>query len=273
MLVVADGADAHAQGHDKGHGHGAGGNAAGVKGDGPEVRGHEHGQGEHHCIKPDEQIGQGNAQQDTQQSDDQEHAHAQGHGPDDDIVFNGGDLAGQNLQVRLRYGDDHADQEADGHDDPHLLGAGDFLTHGFAQGDHGHLGAQGKQPHAHDQQKASHQEGHHGVVGHRGHGEAQQQDDGRDGQHRGQGFPHGLAENGQDLALFPVPPAQAGLLGQQIRFLARQQTIPPSSIPFIKTIAYLSGLTGRYAISTISIYHTINPAFRQERICKKIVNL
>ena len=220
MLIVSDGTDAHAQSHDKRHGHGAGGNAAGVKGDGPEIRGHEHGQGEHHCIKPDEQVRQRDTQQDTQQGDDQENAHAQGNGPDDDIVLNSGHLAGQDLQIRLRHGDDDADEKTDAHDDPHLLGAGDLLTDGLAQGDHGHLRPQRKQAHAHDQQQTADQKRHHRVVGYRGHGEAQQQHDGRDGQHRGQRLPHGLAENRQNLPLLPVLPAQTGLLGQQIRFLA-----------------------------------------------------
>ena len=261
MLIVSDGTDAHAQSHDKRHGHGAGGNAAGVKGDGPEIRGHEHGQGEHHCIKPDEQVRQRDTQQDTQQGDDQENAHAQGNGPDDNIVLNSGHLAGQDLQIRLRHGDDDADQKADGHDDPHLFGSGDLLTYRLTQWDHGHLRTQSKQPHTHDQQQTPQQKRHHGVVGDRGNSKAQHQHNGGDGQHRGQRFLQGLAENGQHLSGRPSLAPQAILLRLYAQWLTRQISSSFSNFLLTKrerTCPYI-GQMRLASLLTISFYHEKPP--------------
>ena len=203
MLIVTDGGDAHAQGHDEGHRHGAGGDAAGIEGDGPEVRRDLGGKAEDDEVKEDQQPGEGDAEEDAQQGDDEKDADAQGHGPDDDVIGDGGHLLRPDLQVRLRHGDEHANEEAQEHDDGDLPGGGDLLAHVLAQGDHGHLGAQGEKAHAEDQQDAAHEERHHGVVGDGGQGEAEQGDDAHDGQNGDQGLPQGLAEDGEEAGWQP----------------------------------------------------------------------
>ena len=48
----------------------------------------------------------------------EEHAHADRHGDDQDQIRDGGNLFCENLQVRLRYGDDKAQDEAHENHDP-----------------------------------------------------------------------------------------------------------------------------------------------------------
>ena len=261
LPVVTHGADAHAQRHDKGYRHGAGGDAAGVEGDGPEVRGHEARQHEHDGVKPDQQIRQLDGKQNTQQGDHQKNPHAQRHGPDDDPIRDRRHLPCQHLQIRLRHGDDDADQKADGHDDPHLFGSGDLLTYRLTQWDHGHLRTQSKQPHTHDQQQTPQQKRHHGVVGDRGNSKAQHQHNGGDGQHRGQRFLQGLAENGQHLSGLPPLAPQAILLRLYAQWLTRQISSSFSNFLLTKrerTCPHI-GQMRLASLLTISFYHEKPP--------------
>ena len=233
LLVAADGADAHAQRHNERHGHGPCGDAAGVEGHRPEVRRHEHGKAEHQYVEPDQQPPQLDTQQDTQQGDDQKHADAHSHRPDNDVVLNGGHLIGQHLQIRLRHSDDNADEEADAHDDPYLLGAGDLAAHRLSQRDHGHLRPKCEKPHAADEQHTAQQKRHHGVIGYRCDGKAQRQHDQHNGQHRGQRLVHGLFEDGEKaLCLLPFFPQTC------LFFLYRSSR--QITNPFPKKMAYLS---------------------------------
>ena len=121
IAVVTDGGNTHAQCHDKRHRHGAGGHAAGIKGDGTEITGNEECQNEYDQIQRHQQVGQRHAQQHTQNGHRQEQTHTHGHSQNQRAVRNGGHQLSQHLQIRLGNGDDHAQQKAEQHNDPHVF--------------------------------------------------------------------------------------------------------------------------------------------------------
>ena len=245
LLVASHGAHAHAQCHDERHRHGSSGHASGVKSHRPEIRRHEHRQTEYDGIKPDQQPPQLDTQHDTQQGDDQEHTHAHRHGPDDHVVLNGRYLVGQHLQIRLRHGNDHADEEAHHRDDPHLLSPCDLGAYRLSQRDHGHLRPQREQSHAGDQHHAAQQERHHGVVGHRCNGEAQHQHDKHHRQYRCQRLVQRFFEYSKDV--FRLLP-----FFTQSRLLVLNSPVAQVYLPFLvlhslyQKAAHLS-VSGRHA--------------------------
>ena len=196
ILVAADGGHAHAQGHDKGHGHGTRGDAAGVEGDGQEVLRYKEGQRKHEDVEHDQHPVQGNAEQDAQHGDHQKNAHAHGHSAHQRGVGHAGHLLGQHLKIRLRHGDDDADQKADSRYNPELSGAGHGGAHPFSDGGHGGVSAQGKQADAQNHHHRADQKGQQRLGGDGRNSKAEDQHDHRNGDHGGQGFPELFPEDG-----------------------------------------------------------------------------
>ena len=96
-------------------------------------------------------------EQDAHHRDGGEDADAQRHRPDQHLVGDGGDLIGQNLQVRLRDGDDRTHQKADGDDDDDAVVFKDSGADTLAQRGHGDFGTQLEKAHADNQQDRAHQ--------------------------------------------------------------------------------------------------------------------
>ena len=188
VAVVSDGGDAHAQRHDKGYRHGAGGDAAGVKGHRQKALGHKQGKAEHQYVAAHQQVGQGDAQQHTQQGHHQKQAHAAGHREDQHIVGYGGHLLGQHLQVRLGNGDDEAQNKAQGRHHPDFFAAGHGGAHLFPHGRHTDLRAQGEEHGPHHDEGRAHQKAQQNAGRYGRHGEAQHHHDADDGQDRPEGL-------------------------------------------------------------------------------------
>ena len=180
--------DTHAQSHDEGHGDGAGGDAAGVKCHGKQgqiaVDRQHQGQGEQEHIEEHEDIGQALLENDLQNSNDQERTDAKTDGVDQQgAVHNSADLIGQNLQVRLRHGDQNTQDEADDQQQAQLALAGQAGTHMGAHGRHGQVCAQTEQTNAQNQQYGADRKGDQFNGREVEHGrQGQQIDDDRDGQ-------------------------------------------------------------------------------------------
>lgn len=75
--------------HDEGNGDGAGGHAAGIKGHGKKFLWHKGGQHKDEPVEHHQQLGQGNAQQHTQEGDHEEQPHACRHREDEGHVGDG----------------------------------------------------------------------------------------------------------------------------------------------------------------------------------------
>ena len=97
MAVGTDGGHADTQRHDEWNGDGAGGHAAGIKGHGKKFLWHKGGQHKDEPVERHQQLGQGNAQQHTQEGDHEEQPHACRHREDEGHVGDGGHLIGQYL--------------------------------------------------------------------------------------------------------------------------------------------------------------------------------
>ena len=97
MAVGTDGGHADTQRHDERNGDGAGGHAAGIKGHGKKFLWHKGGQHKDEPVEHHQQLGQGNAQQHTQEGDHEEQPHACRHREDEGHVGDGGHLIGQYL--------------------------------------------------------------------------------------------------------------------------------------------------------------------------------
>ena len=184
--VAADGAHAHAQRQDERHRHGARGHAAGVKGHGQKRPRHKLRQHKHQRIAPQQQPRHADAQQNAQKRQHQKHAHAQRYRYNQRQVRHAGHLMGQHLQIRLRYGHDHADQKGAQKHHPQLFAAGHGCAHVLADGDHGQVRAQREQSHAHHQQHRARQKRQHRARGCRHRQQAQRNHDSRDRQDRTQ---------------------------------------------------------------------------------------
>ena len=183
LFVASDGGNAHAQRHDEGHRHGAGGHAAGVKGHGQEVRVGQGGQNKHDGIEDQQQRPQGDTQQDTQHADGQEDAHAHGHREDQHGLVDARHVLGQDLQVRLGNGNDHAQNEGQHQNEPQAAGFGHLRAHQIAHLGHGQLRAQREQAHAQNQHDRAHQKGQHQSAAHGNEEETQHRHDQGDGQY------------------------------------------------------------------------------------------
>ena len=159
VAVAADRRHTHTQCHDEGHRHGAGGHAAGIKGHSKELPGHKDRQKKDDAVKQYQQPGQRDADEHSQEGKHQKQAHARRHRQDKGRVGDRGHLICQHLQVRLRDGDEKAQQEADAQNHRQLPAFGDHRAHALAHGGHAHFRAQGEEHDAqHDhgcaQQKA-----------------------------------------------------------------------------------------------------------------------
>ena len=182
VAVRTDGRDTDAQSHDEGNGHGTRGDAAGVKGYGKELLRHEGGQKEDGCIEDHQQPGERDAQQHAQEGHDEEEAHAHGHREDEGHVGDGGHLVRKHLQIRLRDGDEEAQQEACPDDEEDVLAAGEHGTDPFAHRRHAHLRAQREEHDADDDHGRTQQKAEQDARGNGGDAETEDQHDGRDGQ-------------------------------------------------------------------------------------------
>ena len=139
--------DAHAEGHDEGHRDGPGGDAAGIEGEGEEralpALDKDGRQAEQHHVEEQQDTGQVAVEQDLDDGDEQEQAHAQSHGCDEHgPVHDGAYLAGQDRKVRLRHRDEDAHHEADTEQDAQLLGFGEAFADVLPHRGHRHVGAQ-----------------------------------------------------------------------------------------------------------------------------------
>ena len=94
----------------------------------------------------------------------------------------------QNLQVRLRNSNGKAEQEADTENQRHILCSGQRRANLAADGRHGLLCAEGKQPHSNDQHHRAYQKAQQQIGAHRRDYETQQKHYDRDGQRRQRGF-------------------------------------------------------------------------------------
>ena len=93
-------------------------------------------------------------EQDLDDGDEQEEAHAQAHGPDEDRpVHDGAHLAGQDREVRLRHRDEEAHHEADAEQHAQFLGFGEAFADVLPHRGHRHVGAQVEEADAGDQQE------------------------------------------------------------------------------------------------------------------------
>ena len=157
------GRHANAQGHDEGHGDGPGGDAAGVKGHCQKFPGDKHGKQEHPYVKDEQQVVQREPSlQGARYGQHQKHPYPCRHGEDNHHVGHGGHLVGQDLQVRLRHGDEGPDEEHQRDDGPKgaFSQADHFAAYPVSHGHHGHIGAQREKAHAHNQQNGPQQEHH-----------------------------------------------------------------------------------------------------------------
>lgn len=117
---------------------------------------------------------------------EQPDSHADGH--EQDAAFDMRHGLSQNLQVRLRNSNGKAEQEADTENQRHILCSGQRRANLAADGRHGLLCAEGKQPHSNDQHHRAYQKAQQQIGAHRRDHEAQQKHYDRDGQHRQRGF-------------------------------------------------------------------------------------
>ena len=138
--------DTNAQSHNKGHRNGACGNAAGIKGHRQECAvsvDHQHQRkAEQQHIKQHENMGKGHPEHDFQDCQNQKrpHTHADT-GNQHRAVHHRAHLIGQNLQVRLRNGNQHSQQKADAAQQPQLPLPGKSGTHMGSHGGHGQIRA------------------------------------------------------------------------------------------------------------------------------------
>ena len=188
VVLAFDAGKARPQGHDEGDGDGAGGDAAGIEGHRQKFIGDKDGKQEHQAVQHDQGVLEGKPQPRPQHGQDQEDPHPGGHSQDDGQVRHRRNLPGQHLQIRLRDGHREANEEKDEHSRRDFRGTAQLAAHLLPHGHHGHVRAQGEEPHAQNQQGGSQQEKHQGADGHRSQGEGQQQDDDGDGEDRRNGL-------------------------------------------------------------------------------------
>ena len=184
MAVGTDGGHADAQRHNEWNGHGAGGHAAGIKSDRQKLFGDERGQNEDDAVEQHKEPRQRDAEEHPQKRHDEEQAHACRYRKDQGHVGDGGHLIGQHLQVRLRDGDEEAQQEADPDDEGQAPGLGEHGAHPLAHGGHAHLRAQRKEHDAHNDHGGAQQKAEQDAGGDGGNGKAEHQHNGHNGQHR-----------------------------------------------------------------------------------------
>lgn len=120
--------------------------------------------------------------------DTKPHRKDERHGHEQDAAFDMRHSLSQNLQVRLRNSNGKAEQEADTENQRHILCSGQRRANLAADGRHGLLCAEGKQPHSNDQHHRAYQKAQQQIGAHRRDHEAQQKHYDRDGQHRQRGF-------------------------------------------------------------------------------------
>ena len=204
VTVASDGGHTDTQRHDEGHRDGAGGHAAGVKGDGQELFGHEGRQHEDQPVEHDEELGQRDAQQHAQEGHDEEEAHARRDREDERHVGDGGDLVGQDLQVRLGDGDEEAQRKPHPDDEGDAAAPGQHRAHPLAHGAHAHLGTQGKEHDAHDDHGRTQQKAEQDAGGDRRDGKAEHQHDRHDGQHGLQCFEQFFPQFGKRTFAYSV---------------------------------------------------------------------
>ena len=158
MAVTSDRRDTDTERHDKGNRHRAGRHTAGIEGHAPEAVRDEAREDEDEDVAAHEDRRKRDRKEHTQQRHDEKRTDAAGHGQDDRPVRHRRDLGGKHLQIRLRYGDDEAQEKGDEDDDrkmPALLQRG---TETLAHRRHRHLGAQCEEHHTDDDQSCTHDE-------------------------------------------------------------------------------------------------------------------
>ncbi|MEI3062653.1 MAG: hypothetical protein V8S72_06780 [Oscillospiraceae bacterium] len=148
---------------------GPGGDSAGVKGDAEKVTIRECGEHKNQRIAHDEYPPERRAGEDAEHTYRHEKPDSRADGHEQDAAFDMRHGLSQNLHVRLRDSDGEAEQKADAEYQRHILCSGQRRADPAADGRHGLLCAEGKQPHSNDQhhrayQKAQQQIGRIGVT-------------------------------------------------------------------------------------------------------------
>ena len=228
--VASNGADANAQRQNKGHGHRAGRHAAGIKGNSQKIVRHELGEDENQHIAAQKQPLHGDAEQDAQKRNHQKYAHTQSDGQDERHIRNAGNLLGQHLQIRLRDCDDSANKKRYQQNQPQLAAAGHGGTDVLADGRHGQICTQRKQPHAKNQHHCAQQEAKHGACGCGNPNQAQNQHDQCDRKHRSIGFLPLVREKIMEgMAVIPQPfgPIVTFVFGHSLTSLFFKFSQPP----------------------------------------------
>nr|WP_235379836.1 transposase [Pseudoflavonifractor phocaeensis] len=140
-------------------------------------------------VKNQQQAAQGHAPADTQSGHGQEDAHTYGHSDHQNLGVDGGDLLGQNLEIGLRHGAQHTQEEVDQHGKEQAAGPAQRHAHPVSHGDHGHVYAQRKKAHPQNEQHSAEEEQDQRAWFQRRNGDGQNKDDGGDGKDGGHGFP------------------------------------------------------------------------------------
>ena len=135
-------------------------------------------------------MGQGDVQEHAHLTHHQKEPDPQCHRKDQHQIGHGGQLLRQHLQVRLRNGDYNAEDQAGEQGKNQPLGTADLYADAVTHGDHGHIHAQGEEPHADDQQGGPEEKQHHGARCQRCNGDGNGQHDGRNGAGGSEGFPY-----------------------------------------------------------------------------------
>ena len=108
-VAAAHGSNADAERHDERHGDRPGRNPAGVKRRGKKALRRKGRKRKDHGIQQDQNDLQGFSEDNAQQRQHKEQPDADRDGQDEHHIRDGGHLPGQNRQIRLRNGDQHAD--------------------------------------------------------------------------------------------------------------------------------------------------------------------
>ena len=195
-VVASDLEDTKPHRKDERHGHRPRGDSAGVKGDAEKVTIRERGEHEYQRIAHDEYPAERRTGEDTEHTYRHEQPDARADGHEQDAAFDMRHGLSQNLQVRLRNSNGKAEQEADTENQRHILCSGQRRANLAADGRHGLLCAEGKQPHSNDQHHRAYQKAQQQIGAHRRDHEAQQKHYDRDGQHRQRGFNDFLFDRG-----------------------------------------------------------------------------
>ena len=125
---------------------------------------------------------------DRVQEDHQEDADTHCHGEDERHIGDGGDLFRKHGEIRLRNGDEHSENEAQDQRDPELFGLAHLNADPFAEGRHGHAGAQREQCHPKNQHDRPEEEQDQNAGVQRRDRDAQHQDNGEDRDHAADRF-------------------------------------------------------------------------------------